>query len=243
MKKLGFTLAEVLITLGIIGVVAALTIPSLIQNYQKHVWVNQLKKSVSVVENSFHLAMAQDEVENLMDTSLLKTLLVNGDDDWYGTWHRFPEFVSKYKDYIKIIDTKADDTNFAQYKTLNGTEYNNVMNYPIYLADGSILYLFIDPTGYSAVNYDLIGSYYIDVNGLKGPNTFGRDLFEFLISPYGTVYPNYSKPVRNIYEKNYGYDIYPADIVQQLCNPSGNADANGGSCAARIMEDGWKMNY
>ena len=38
--KFGFTLAEVLITLGIIGVVAALTLPSLVTNYQKQVTVN-----------------------------------------------------------------------------------------------------------------------------------------------------------------------------------------------------------
>ncbi len=43
MKK-AFTLAEVLITLGVIGVVAAMTMPSLVANYQKKVWVNQLKK-------------------------------------------------------------------------------------------------------------------------------------------------------------------------------------------------------
>ena len=45
MKK-GFTLAEVLITLGIIGVVAALTMPMLIQNYKNRVYVNQLKKNL-----------------------------------------------------------------------------------------------------------------------------------------------------------------------------------------------------
>ena len=50
MKKIyGFTLAEVLITLGIIGVVAALTMPSLIANYQKMVLKNQFKKAYSTV--------------------------------------------------------------------------------------------------------------------------------------------------------------------------------------------------
>ncbi len=44
MKNFGFTLAEVLITLGIIGVIAALTLPNLIANYQKKVWATQLKK-------------------------------------------------------------------------------------------------------------------------------------------------------------------------------------------------------
>ncbi len=48
-----FTLAEVLITLGIIGVVAAMTIPSLIQNYQEKVLANQFKKKLFNVFASF----------------------------------------------------------------------------------------------------------------------------------------------------------------------------------------------
>ena len=48
--KFGFTLAEVLITLGIIGVVAALTLPSLVTNYQKQVTVNKLKKFYNGLE-------------------------------------------------------------------------------------------------------------------------------------------------------------------------------------------------
>ena len=55
-KKLitkGFTLAEVLITLTIIGVVAAITIPSLIQNYQYRAWTAQLKKSYATLNQGF----------------------------------------------------------------------------------------------------------------------------------------------------------------------------------------------
>ena len=48
MKK-GFTLAEVLITLGIIGVVAALTLPSLIQNYKEKATVTAVKESYSIL--------------------------------------------------------------------------------------------------------------------------------------------------------------------------------------------------
>lgn len=56
MKKYGFTLAEVLITLGIIGVVAALTLPTLIQNYRKHVVITSLKKSYSVFSQALRMA-------------------------------------------------------------------------------------------------------------------------------------------------------------------------------------------
>lgn len=57
MKK-GFTLAEVLITLGIIGVVAALTMPTLIANYQKTAIKSQFKKSYSVLQQALLKAQA-----------------------------------------------------------------------------------------------------------------------------------------------------------------------------------------
>ena len=57
--KIAFTLAEVLITLGIIGVVAALTMPSLIQNYQKSVLKNQFKKSYNIIQNAYRTAEMQ----------------------------------------------------------------------------------------------------------------------------------------------------------------------------------------
>ena len=60
LKHAAFTLAEVLITLGIIGVVAALTLPTLIQNHQKQVYVTQLKKAYSTLNNAIN-KMAVDE--------------------------------------------------------------------------------------------------------------------------------------------------------------------------------------
>lgn len=51
MHKKGYTLAEVLVTLGIIGVVAAMTLPSLIQNYKKHVVETRLKHAYNVLSN------------------------------------------------------------------------------------------------------------------------------------------------------------------------------------------------
>ena len=56
-NKKGFTLAEVLITLGIIGVVAALTIPALISNYRKSVVETRLKRSYSVLANAMLFAV------------------------------------------------------------------------------------------------------------------------------------------------------------------------------------------
>ena len=60
MFKKGFTLAEVLITLAIIGIVAALTIPSVISNYQQQEFKTGLKKAVSVLNEAIQTNIAQD---------------------------------------------------------------------------------------------------------------------------------------------------------------------------------------
>ena len=56
MKDKGFTLAEILITLGIIGVVAAMTIPTLITNYQKKASVTKLQKAISILNQAYKLS-------------------------------------------------------------------------------------------------------------------------------------------------------------------------------------------
>ena len=60
-KKAAFTLAEVLITLGIIGIVAAMTLPTLIADYQKKVLETQYKKGVAVLSNGIQMIMAKNE--------------------------------------------------------------------------------------------------------------------------------------------------------------------------------------
>ena len=78
-KGLAFTLAEVLITLGIIGVVAALTLPSQVANYKKQVLVTQLKAEVNIIENSFRKILANEGVDVLNNTPLFNELGFNKD--------------------------------------------------------------------------------------------------------------------------------------------------------------------
>ena len=62
-RKFAFTLAEVLITLGIIGVVAAMTIPTLISNFQKRAWETILKEDYALVSEGLLRLMADDQVK------------------------------------------------------------------------------------------------------------------------------------------------------------------------------------
>lgn len=63
MKRFGFTLAEVLITLGVIGIVAAMTLPALVHNYQEQEYVTRLKKSVSALEQAKIRAMDENNLD------------------------------------------------------------------------------------------------------------------------------------------------------------------------------------
>ena len=69
-RHFGFTLAEVLITLGIIGVVAAMTIPTLIQKHQKQTILTQLKKAYSELGQAIQLAEVENESREYWDFSL-----------------------------------------------------------------------------------------------------------------------------------------------------------------------------
>ena len=66
----GFTLAEVLITLGIIGVVAALTLPTLMNNVQDKVLESQRQKAASVLANGYKKMLADNAVFSISDTPL-----------------------------------------------------------------------------------------------------------------------------------------------------------------------------
>ncbi len=93
MKKFGFTLAEVLITLGIIGVVAAITMPTLIKNYQKQATVNKIKKFYTNINQVY-----------------LRAQVDNGE---YSTWSYddVEDYYNKYlKPYLKNVDNIQKNT-------------------------------------------------------------------------------------------------------------------------------------
>ena len=106
MQKRGFTLAEVLITLAIIGIVAAVTIPSVIANYQQSEFKTGLRKAVSVLNEAIQAHMAQDgespyDNENLFlylqqHMSVLKTISTVKNYAFYTTDGMRFEFVNEH---------------------------------------------------------------------------------------------------------------------------------------------------
>ena len=145
MKKFAaFTLAEVLITLAIIGVVAALTIPTVIINYQKKMYVTQLKKAYNNLTNGFKTMMANEGVTKLSDTALWSKMPSDiGMSEI--TQPKYADFLKEFSKTFKIVaayDEKniPEKYNYSEYKFLNGDELGPP-NAAIYLADGTLLYI------------------------------------------------------------------------------------------------------
>ena len=232
MAKHGFTLAEVLVTLGIIGVVSALTIPTLVKNHQRQVYVTQLQKVVN-------------ELSQAADKAITDSNAVSLDETRYGT-NKANGARNFLNDYFKIVKDCGETATpcFADsYEDLSGNAFElGTQIIAVSLASGASIS--IGNTTYWPPYYDNgdgtmvkedCHSYYtlqIDVNGAQGPNIAGRDLFTFDLYSDGKVADGYDNSNRAF------------DNERQKCINSGNLTGYGGAgCLNIIMRDGWKMDY
>ncbi len=140
LKKCAFTLAEVLITLGVIGVVAAITIPGLMTSYQKHVVETKLAKFNATMNQAMRLSMAD-----------------NGDpDDW----------VERGKSYSYDETVEFMNTYFLPYmKYIKAVPSNSQNGMAITLLDGSMFSFSIDGNG-ADIEYYVNGKNEINTRNL-----------------------------------------------------------------------------
>lgn len=228
-QKKAFTLAEVLITLGIIGVVASMTLPSVINNSARKKTTVQLKKAYTVLYN----AVKMSEVKN-------------GSSDYWNYKLGAKAFFEKYlSDYI-IVNKNTVSNSKIKYKWLNGTECNETYctgnSYVIFLSDGSSLTI----SDYRSLdNGKLV---FIDTNGSGKPNTFGKDLFAYTVRPkyglapfgykgFGYVGDEDANP--NAYNQVFG--DYNRDVIISTKRYACNRNRYGMWCSALILIDGWEM--
>lgn len=248
-KNRAFTLAEVLITLVIIGVIAAITIPILISNYQKTQYVTSLKKAYTTITQALKEISA--------DYGCVNDLKCTGLFSYGGSEDKFSAELIKHIKLSKDCGlTKTTDQECWPKKTFrNFDSTGNVINmndnsnetYKIITIDG--MSFEISNSGFQYEDEadcvrdasngstgdltQVCGSITIDVNGLKGPNTMGRDTFRFFIAngKGATLYPAGGKDESHWWNTTNGW----------ACGVNGYSF--GDYCAGRIMEDGWQMNY
>ena len=174
-RRVAFTLAEVLITLGIIGVVAAITIPTLVSKYQMKVFETAFKKQYSVIQNAINYSVLENGISecytyfpegeggyfySYSDCTLLKNSLISLLQlQPYDMYHD-NEYKLKSKD--EVLAEGGKTLNPACNILTAGESY--------FTKDGTI-FLFAKPSQSDA---NII---VIDVNGKKGPNKWGYDIF------------------------------------------------------------------
>ena len=171
MKKIGFTLAETLITLGIIGVVASLTLPVLSENYNKKVYATRFKKAYSELYNAIKLSEAYNGIssdwninfsENQQENSKMFT------DKYILPYYKNLKFCSFGRNEPNCGEVYGG--NSANYITQNGT--------------GMSFYINENYNGYKFI------AVVIDINNSKKPNLFGNDAMTFELSDDGRLVPS-----------------------------------------------------
>ena len=197
-----FTLAEVLITLGIIGVVAAMTMPSLMQNYKRQQATARIKKFVSVINQA--LISAENDLGPREDW-------VKGEEDNSDSAY---DFLNTYiKPYIKSADIEK--------RTLFGRNMATLR-----FVDGSQMSVKIGAC------YDI----WYDINGEKGPNEKGRDIFVFILCKNGGCNSN-SNQVRGMYCQPNGEPFPTHEQLIDNCK-----DRNRGSyCTILLEQNGYEF--
>lgn len=125
MKKNGFTLAEVLITLAIIGVVATLTLPALMTNTQEQQAKSTLKKGINTLTEAAQMNQA---IEGFDYSSLMVTSTTDQDTQ------------SLYGLLTKRTNVDYQKSGTGKQISYQGSASNsNSGNYTVFFRDGSTL--------------------------------------------------------------------------------------------------------
>lgn len=217
MNYKAFTLAEVLITLGIIGIVAAMTLPALVNRTRQKDLETAFKKQYTLLQQAILKIKYEDDLpfEYASYTSTFS-----------------PRVAKEYKatkdcgsiNYNTGCILQNEDKSFTYYKTLNGKNLDRT-----YFDDGSFISTdgttFFIEQGFQAANTTgyIIS---IDVNGYqKKPNRMGYDLFMFQITKDGKVLP---MGAENTYWK---------ELREQYCSKTSSSALNGFTCAYYAATD------
>ena len=249
--KFGFTLAEVLVTLGIVGVVASMTLPTLNNNVQKRSYEAGAKKAYNTISNAVSMYMADQDTDDLAATPL------------YNNQDGLRAFVKKYFRVSIDCGNRYYKSNGASCyaKEFYSMDRKKSFNFSqgqcmqvVALVDGMSMCFDSghmddaagdddeDVNGDGKVDKDDVLKSYtkdnveiplmveFDINGPNGPNTTGRDIFQVAVSRNGLVGA-----------KQEGCDVTTEDNRKKcLEHYTNNAEPMP---IALLQYYGWKMKY
>lgn len=170
-RKSAFTLSEVLVTMSIIGVISALTVPTLVNSYQRKAQAVQLRKVVTDISNAVDMLITEEGKTKFSATTY---------------YNNFDGFITNRLKTIKTCTKDKTNECFANenYNTISGEagsaftcEGNSYV-----LASSAAICMYKRASLYGGTPVVVV-----DVNGQEGPNIGGRDMFTFLITANGEI--------------------------------------------------------
>lgn len=220
MNKKAFTLAEVLTTLMIIGVIAAITIPTLNQHTKNNEYVSGCLKAYSTLSGA-------------IDRMKVDFGPIGLGSKWNNETEFWNAFV-KQLNTVKVCNTGSSGCfPTEKYKYLNSSNENSYASYKqSFVTTDGMLYNWsktdcsgkgiVDgvPTSSDKNLSNCMGRFLVDVNGTKGPNKFGHDVFFFVLVK--------------------GKGILPAGIDNKSANCT--KSGTGIDCAAKVVNEK-KIDY
>lgn len=238
-----FTLAEVLITLGVIGVIAAITIPILLQATSKQTYATSLKKFYV----NFNQVLQQVNLDNSCTNDLKCTKLFASGTTQTSLGTNLVKYFKITKDCgVSTTDNCFASATNSNYDDSGSTDsYNRMDGYKFLTVDGMSVYIenYIDnctSSWSSGVGTDYMsqvcGLVAVDVNGPQKPNRWGIDAFFFFITnAHGSVL----YPMGGINDKSWGVEHW-WNGTNKTCQTGATI---GYYCAGRVIDDGWEMKY
>lgn len=239
-----FTLAEILIVLGIVGVIAEMTIPTLMHNVEEQTTVIKLKESYS----QFNQALLNLTEESNCVSDLMCTGVFDGTGNNNTDTQNIGDAITKYLKTSKNCRMSINEgcgsnviiTIDKSDKTLDTANDSSGGLYRFIAMDGTSYIIMSHANCATNWSNNITGhmkqvcaQIWIDVNGpQKGPSVLGKDVFKFFITngKGALLYP-----VGGIDDGAYLW--WKSSNGCSLANPKGS------QCAGRIIENGWKIDY
>ena len=238
MKK-GFTLSEVLVTLGIVGVVAVLTVPGVMKNYSNKMYTTELQKVYTQLADAAQAIMNDEHVDNFYETSVSAICTEDGKKCEVGPKGFLNRYIkSTKKDCGDKGETQgtciSSNGNYKAMNSANITPPSSRSSYCVQTTSGAAI-CSLGNVNYVGENRLPILSFIVDVNGLSQPNIAGRDVFSMDIRQDGSVV-------------DYGTGGNPDSIGCPATHCGGTDHVSNMQDAARgclnsVIESGWKMEY
>jgi type II secretory pathway pseudopilin PulG len=228
-KKFAFTLAEILITIGVVGIVAAITIPSLISKYQKKIMGNRLKQTHAMLTNVIRMS---EEENGFLTNDEIKNGVNLYSNDTKGFFKKYFVLYMAGASYI-IYDAKNQGR--WDLRQPNKTYVGFNFGKGAYCTKNGVCFYFVNHA--NAYSYLLV-----DLNGPSGPNIVGHDVFYFALQ-FNNKKGAYLDGKVYTVNQNSTEDFLYNNMRQDTggCNRLNTGWANGSFCTEIVIRNGWKI--